>query len=479
MSKKLENLLKLKQQQNAPQAVLEQAFPAQLRFIQDPAKRKAAFVLRRGGKTTAIAIYMVWTCLSAPASKTLYFGKTSDSSENATWLKIFYPLLSKLNIPYRKTKNLITFRNKSTIRLAGADATGEEVTKYLGTAYKLAVFDECQDLKHDLKYWIDELLGPAMIDEAGTICCIGTAGRALGRYWHDITRPDSTLDWSVHSWTAEDNPHMAEKIKAEIERLKKANPNLEQDPGFRNQFRCEWVLDNVDRVYHNTERNILTDDQTKESLLKAETRWSYLLGFDFGYEDDTAIVVGAFSKHDPHFYIVETFKKPQMLTEEIAVKLKDLRDRYQPIYMVGDCQNKTLVQTLRQQYRLPLRAADKLGKEAHIAMMNSDFLMGKIKVIEDRNKGLLDEWSALVWDEKKRVQGVFKEQASKANHAADACLYLHHFSKHFAATPEPEPDPNPMMTHAEQQLKRQLNKQDHMFSDDEYTIYHAYERTLQ
>ena len=109
-------------------------------------------------------------------------------------------------------------------------------------------------------------------------------------------------------------------------------------------------------------------------------------------------------------------------------------------------------------YRIPIVPAQKLGKADHIAAMNSDFRTGKFKVIEANNKALITEWDELVWAEKQRLLGVYKENPSKDNHLADAALYLHHFSKHYRATPEPIPDEHPLRTMAEKQLKQSLEQ---------------------
>lgn len=477
--KRLQSLINERHKNNLPELVLQEAYPVQRDFILDTSKRKAAFVLRRGGKSTAVALYLIYAAMTSPRTKSLYMAATKEAAENIMWLNIVEPILLKYNIPhqYNKSRKIITFQNKSTIQLTGADASDSQITKYLGGKYILAIFDECQDIKHDLKHWIEDMLGPAMVDYGGTICCIGTAGRSIGRYWYEITKPNSDIrSWAIHKWSAKDNPAMSELLEKEMARLKVENPNIEKTEGFRNQYLCEWVLDNTDRVYHSLDDNILKDETLITSLLNCDKKWFYMIGFDFGFEDDTAYVVGAFSKHDTNAYIVETFKKDKMVTEDLAVKLQELRDKYHPIYMVGDCQNKILVQTLRQQYRLPLREAEQRGKEAHIAAMNSDFTMNKIKIIKHMNEPLLLEWATLIWDEKKRLVGIFEEKASKDNHAADACLYLHHFSKHYRATPEPPPDPNPMMTAAENRVKRQQNLHNSEYiQDDEYNIYNQIE----
>ncbi len=185
--------------------------------------------------------------------------------------------------------------------------------------------------------------------------------------------------------------------------------------------------------------------------------WRYILSVDFGFEDDTAIVVGAFHPHDARCYIAESWKKPRMLTQELAETLIEWREKYHPFRIVGDCQNKTLVETLREQYRIPIEPADKLGKEAHIAAMNSDLRTGKLMVLEPANRALIAEWDALTWAEKPRLLGIFRENPSRDNHLADAALYFHHASQHYRARPAPEPDLHPMRTQAEKELREQLS----------------------
>ena len=95
-----------------------------------------------------------------------------------------------------------------------------------------------------------------------------------------------------------------------------------------------------------------------------------------------------------------------------------------------------------------------------IAAMNSDFKTKKIRILKERCGPLIEEWNTLVWDEKKRAKGEFKELASKNNHAADAALYVHHFSRHYRATPEPPPDGrNDMRKTTEARIERQKRQE--------------------
>lgn len=478
MSKKLDALLKEKQKRQKPiPDILSAAFPNQRDFILDPSRRKAAFVARRSGKSYMIGIYLLYIALTFPSVKCLYFGKTQDAARNVMWLHIIFELCERFNIPrkYNKTLQEVSFENNSIIKLTGADASDDQIEKALGGKYKLVFFDECQVIKHDLERWVKDRLGPAMIDQQGTIVMTGTAGDLMGhRFWYKVTKTDGVREpgWSVHTWKWNDNPTMANLIAKEIEEMKILNPKLDEDPGFKQEYLCQWVVETSGRIYKYTSEksglSISKDTAIITSLMKQEKKWKYIFGMDYGYEDDTALVVGAFYSHDPHCYIVDSFKKPKMITQEIAELIKEWKELYNPVFIVGDAQNKTLIETLRMTYRIPIVPAKKLGKSDHIAAMNSDFRTGKIKVIEANNKALIAEWDELVWSEKQRLLGIFKENPTKDNHLADACLYLHHFSKHFRATPEPLPDPSPLRTLTERQFKQ---SREQTYEPEESSVY--------
>jgi hypothetical protein len=464
MVSKLQKLVAEKaKRENLPNEILSAAFPQQREFILDPSRRKAAFVARRSGKSFMIGIYLLYTALTNPTAKCLYFGKTKDAASNVMWLHIIFNLCQRFGLEegkdykWNKNEKTVTFTNKSSIVLTGADANDSQIEKALGGKYKLVIFDECQVVRHDLERWIKFRLGPAMVDQAGVICMTGTAGDYMGNhFWYKVTTTDTVPEpgWSVYKWKWSDNIHMKDLIAKEIDELKALNPDIELEPGFRQEWLCEWVVETSGRIYKfDPVKNVLSDPDKLKSI-HTDKEWRFIIGMDFGFEDDTALVVGAFSKFDPTCYIVDSFKKPKMLTQEVAETIQLWRNKYNPIYIVGDAQNKTLVETLKVQYRIPIVPAEKRGKEAHIAAMNSDFIMSKIKVLDTNNKALIQEWNELVWSENKRILGIYVENPTKDNHLADACLYLHHFSKHYRAIPKPVEDPtiSPFRKQAEREM---------------------------
>jgi hypothetical protein len=437
--------------------LLNACFDKQIAFINDPSPLKAAFVARRSGKTWAIAVDLIKTAHENPATKCLYYGLTRDSAWNVTFLHMLDPICRQFGIRVQVNRTLQTleFENRSIIKLTGDDASDGQIDKALGGKYKKVVFDECQAIKHDLEGWVKNKLGPAMVDQDGVIVLAGTAGEHMGeRFWYKVTREkDREPGWSVHSWTPFDNPHMAELVRKYLVKRRTENPNLDEDPGYQQEWLCKWVVEREARIYrYDPMRNALDHHDFSNK------HWRYLIGVDFGYEDDTAIVVGAYHPHDGRCYLLESFKKKHMLMDELAAEIDARRRQYSPEHIVVDGQNKQFVMSMGARFGIPMRFAQKLGKAEHVAAMNNDFRTSKLMVVRGANAALVEEWDALTWDEGARLRGVFKENASKDNHLADAALYLHHASKHYWTTPAPTEDPHPMRTQAERELRNQMSE---------------------
>ncbi len=480
MTRSLDILLKEKQRRESLPNLLEACFDNQIDFINDPARRKALFVARRSGKTWAIVVTLIKACMEAPATRCLYYGLTSQVAWDTIYLHMAEILCRQFGIPIdiNTTKQTITFQNKSYIKVTGDDATDKQIDKALGGKYKIVVFDECQSINHDLENWVRYKIGPAMIDLQGTIILAGTAGDLMGeRYWYKVTKTEGTREpgWNVHHWNWMDNPHMRDKIKADLDAEIAIDKDFETSPGYIQNWLCRWVIETTGRIYkYDPIKNSLQDEEIKQSLISRNSKWKFIIGLDFGYEDPNAIVVGGFYQHDPVCYIVDSYKQNHMQTNEIAELLKVWKDKYKPVFIVGDAQNKQVIEELRNIHRIPIVAADKRGKFAHTVAMNADFKSGKIKVIEGNNRALIKEWDELVWAEKQRLLGNYVENPTKDNHLADACLYLFHFSKHYRATPEVVlTEQEARMKKAEDQLKRQMHNQD--FTQDSYDAFDTFE----
>lgn len=367
-------------------------------------------------------------------------GKTRDSIKKIYFKDIIRPICNRMGWSEGKdywinrTELSVELSNGSMIYFAGADANEDEMNKFLGQKFYLVVVDEASMYANiDLKYLIHEILEPAVSDYEGTIIMIGTPSNYLGSYYQKVTTPgsDESKFWSVHKWTWQDNPHVAKQIGALLEKKKLINPEIVNDPGYRQHYLGEWVAEDSSRVY-----------KYKPKMNKKVTltnQYQHVLGVDLGYEDDTAFVVGAWSHYDNVLHIVHCESSPHLNLDQVEARIKALQLRFNVGMITVDGAGKQFVETLQDRFQMGLHRAEKIGKKDFIELMNTDFLMGRINVFHDNCLPLVEEWEKLIWDEKAREKGEWKEARTCSNHAADAALYMWRWCYQYAAIPQDRP----------------------------------------
>jgi len=314
--------------------------------------------------------------------------------------------------------------------MAGADADESEMLKFLGQKFRLVIIDESSMYTNiDLRELVYAILKPAVADYRGTIALIGTPSNFTNSLFFDITTGKEG-GWSTHSWTAYDNPHIAEQWKEEMDFLKLHQPGIESTPRFRQHYLGEWYVDLSALVYkYSAEVN-------NAASLPLDHVYHYVLGVDLGYEDATAFVLGAYSFYDPRLFIVSVFKESKMLLSDVAMKIQFYLDRYQVGTVVVDGAAKQAVEEMKQRYSLPLISTEKTHKRDFIELMNTDLRTGKVVVLPSC-EALTEEWALLIWDDKQRKGGNWIEHAGCENHAADAALYMWRWSYNYVARPKP------------------------------------------
>ncbi len=442
-----------RRQEEVPVDVLKECFAEQLVFIKDPAKRKILCLPRRSGKSTAIAIYLIDIAIHEPRAKLLYINTTKGEAKNVMWHDIFETIFIKQDIKAEliDSKNEIRFENGSIIYLHGADATPKEMNKVRGKKYKLAVVDECQNFTQDLSQLINQAMGPTLSDADATVCMIGTPGNQMGdHYWYLLNKPDSPeKGWKFFTWTWKDNPHVRTNMQRRVDQMVEDNPLVIKTPWFRQEYLGEWVPETDARVYKSSDDNYI--DELPEEFLKHAT---YILSIDLGYHDATAYLVAAYNKrYNDKLYVLESMKHPGLTITAAANIIKEYRKKYQFRSIYVDAANLQAVEEMRQIHQLPLQAAEKQGKEAHIALLNSDFITHNVAIIKHTNQQLIQELNTLIWDPKALLKGMHKEIATKDNHLTDAMLYGHHGSRHWWYKAPVEP------ISEEEKMLRQIEKQ--------------------
>lgn len=422
------------------------AFDKQLAFIKDPARLKALFCTRRAAKSYTAGIYLIKEALENPGCNCLFVGLTRLTAKGIAWKDILKDINNryKLGISFNESYLEATLPNGSIIYVTGADADEDEMNKLLGKKYRLVCIDEASMFSIDLKQMIYGVLKPATADQRGTICLLGTSSNITRGLFYDITTKKEN-GWSLHTWTAYDNPHIVNQWKEEIEDIETNRPEFKKTALFRQWYLNEWVVDDEARVYkYSSPRNDV------EYLPRDLSDWTFVLGVDLAHSpDSTAFVIGAYHPLDPKLYLVYARKHLKMDITDCAEEIKRLDKRYDFQVKVVDGANKMAVAELNNRHQLGLIPADKTGKADFIKLMNDEFVQSKILLLpEARTKWhkdaetLQDEYNTLVWiTDNGKVVEPRKENPNIHNDQADAALYLWRYCFTYLFKPvEPIPD---------------------------------------
>jgi len=423
-----------------PTVLFDPSFPQQQNFIKDPAKLKLVSCTRRAGKSMTAALYMVYEALTNPGCNILAIGLTRESIKNIMWKDCLQFLNYKYKLKARPhlTDLSMTFPNGSIIRLTGVDADEKESTKLLGGKYRLVCIDEGSMYSIDLRNLVYGILKPAMTDpnaggQRGTIAMMGTSSNFTRGLFYDVANGIEP-GWSVHTWSAHDNPYIAKQWQEELDEIAEKRPLYMQTPQFKQWYLNQWVVDEDKLCYKFNEKK---NTYVERPPLSGDG-WTYVLGIDLGWEDDTAFVLTAFHANDPHLYVVDCYAQRFMTLPMVEAKIKDYMGNTEksPARIIIDGAAKQSIETMRTRTLIPFEYADKLGKESFIELLNSDLIQEKIKIHKNCTP-LISEMMSLVWQtEGDKVKLPKKEHPSLPNHLCDALLYNWRMCYHYHSEPK-------------------------------------------
>ncbi len=445
---------------NRGKSLLDEKFPKQTQFIEDPARFKAALCTRRAGKSRGVGIYLLKTMLEVPKCNVAYIGLTRDTAKRIMWKDVLKEINEqhKLNLKANETMLSMEAPNGSMLYCLGIDKDEREMQKLLGQKFKLVVIDECASYRVDLDFLINTVIRPALTDSRGTCVMTGTPGNYARGLFFDVTT-NKTAGWSVHKWTTYDNPYMSSQWDDEIKSLVTNNEKIQDTPTFKQMYLAEWFIDSSKMVYKfHVERNLGG---------APDADYYNILGVDLGFEDATAFVVISYNSHDRRCYVRRAYKEPHLIISDVVTHIEYLRDKFDIHKIVVDSAAKQSVEEMRQRYGLPLTAADKTGKVGFIQIMNSEFILGNIVVDPVQSEALVEEYGQLIWEDSKNK---LIEHPNCDNHLADACLYAwrytyNHFSKPLKPKPKPEDKIDEFWEREALQIEQSRYKQE---SDDSW-----------
>ena len=413
------------------------AFEKQQGFIQDPGRLKALFCTRRAAKSYTGGIYLIKEALENPGCNCLFIGLTRLSAHGIVWKDILkeIDLKYKLGIKFNETLLTATLPNGSVIYVAGADSDESEMNKLLGKKYRLVILDEASMFSVNMHQLVYGVLKPATADNRGSICLLGTSSNITRGLFYDITT-NKEPGWSIHIWTAYDNPHVVEQWKEELDDIDKNRPLFKETALFKQWYLNQWVVDEEARVYKFNEKTNSTN-----SIARNVDHPRYLLGVDLAHSpDSTAFVIGAYNNDAPPLYITYARKHLKMDITDCAQEVKRLEGLYNFDVKVVDGANKMAVAELNNRHGLNLLSADKTGKIDFIRLMNDDFIQQKIKLLSNETKDLQEEYNTLVWvTDNGKVVEPRKEHPTIHNDCADAALYMWRYAFTYLFKPQALP----------------------------------------
>jgi hypothetical protein len=454
-------------------AMLARLTPAQRRVADDPSNLIVLCVPRRGGKTVAEATAQVRTCLKHDGAVCYFGAVTAQRAKDIIW-----PELKRLEkefsfeCQFKELEKVVVFDNGSIIKLIGCE-TRKEIEKQRGVPFHRFTLDETASVSPSLvEHLFVSVVFPSLMDYRGTAVMMGSPGIVLtgpffeaaapelakeilarrgediaGKVWSRPYEPGAQSDtfcWSSHSWGIPDNtamPHLWE----EALKFKALNNWSDDNPTWRREFLGEWVSDAGARVYHFEEgRNDWEPDfetGAEHGLPAGKDPWHYLLGIDMGYDDPFAVVVAAYSDHDPHLYQVHEYKERGLDTEAMFRVVSRLVDRFGGFTaIIGDHHGsgaKAIFENW-QERGIHVEVADKVQKRDFIALVNSELHEGKIKWLA--NSDLVAEAEGLQWDtdSPRYLKGIYATGRSQPDHLLDAFLYLWRYAYHNLWTGKPQ-----------------------------------------
>lgn len=440
-------------------------FKKQNAYLEDKSRLKALFCTRRAAKSYSGGLGLCEAALEWPGCSVLYIALTRDSAKKIMWKDVLKDINVRhdLRAVFNETSLTMTLPNGSVIYLTGVDANEEEKMKLLGQKYRRVVLDEASLYWINLRELVYGILKPAIADYRGDIWVHGTSGNITQGLFFDITTGKEP-GWSVHEWSAHDNPYVAEQWQEELDEIARERPKFRETALYKQWYLNQWVVDTNKLVYwYQAGRN------DYGTLPRYPGEWQYVLGVDLGYSPDpSAFVLLGFHDHDKVLYGISSEELLEQDVTNVADRIKWYQSRYNIFKVVIDGSNKQAVEEMQRRHGIALTAADKRGKADFIQILNAEFQQEFVRIDPKHNQTLITNWGKLVWrTEGDKIVVPREEHPGLPNHIPDAFLYGWRFCYSFLSDkPKKKTDlrePNAWRAHseklAEEQLEREIERQ--------------------
>jgi hypothetical protein len=402
-----------------PHRLRAPGFDVQSNILNDRYKHRfrALNATRRAAKSYTNAIDDFEIAEKYPGSRIVTAGLTLGSIMAIIW-DVYHELddAHKMGLKFNKSSIMgptISFPNKSKIVLAGIDASERQIRRTLGQKLRKFSADEAGSMNVDLRKVCYQMVMPALADlrPFSWLTLLGTCENIPRTFFEKVTSGDENyVKWSVHRWTAYENPFMQKQWTEEMNSLIRNNPAVVEASWFKTHYLNVWCSDDELLI-------VPVDDKVFVSELPNDL--NYVLGVDLGYNDACAFSVLAYNYAMSKRYVVKAYKESGLDITDTANEIRKISQQFPLTKIVVDGSNKQGIEEMKKRHALPLTIAEKTGKATYLRLLKDDIKTGCLKLLEGETNELYTEWESLQWKDDTKE----KEDDRCQNHLSDATLY--------------------------------------------------------
>ena len=298
---------------------------------------------------------------------------------------------------------VIEISNGSTIRMGSVN----QVDSCVGRSYDLIIFDEAA--LADGKDAFNVALRPTLDKENSKALFISTP-RGRNNWFSEFFYRGFTDDfpeWCSIRATYRDNPRMSESDIAEARKsMSEAEFRQEYEADFNTYEGQIWKFD--------------FESQVKDLSQLDTSRMDVFAGLDVGYKDPTALCVIAYDWDEGKYYLVDEYLNAERTTEQHAVEIQKLIDRWDIDYIYIDSAAQQTRFDLAQNYDISTINAKKsvLDGIGHVSsLIDNDNLY-----VDQECKQSLICLDSYQWDPNPNLVRE-KPKHNMASHMADGLRY--------------------------------------------------------
>jgi hypothetical protein len=283
----------------------------------------------------------------------------------------------------------------------GGNTTKDEREKNRGPYWDRVAIDECQSQK-ELRYLVESIISPTLIDKAGQIAFGGTGPRVRGTYWEALflgAQADGSPLYADNAlrlnWNLSNNPFIPDCEK-QLEMIRKDKNLSETDPLYIREYLGRIAYDDDALVLRLTDANAFVDSELASWIASQPvTDIRFSGGLDFGFEDADALAIICYSITRPERWLVYEWKANRKGTAEIAEAVNAGIEYVRTHSLFSKLVNKEFdihADTggnaitpfdLNNTYHLPIQAAYNQEKEMAFELMQDEVRRGFFKCRRD------------------------------------------------------------------------------------------------